>query len=89
MLKIQKSEIDALERCNPGTAAVIDRYENAKLPNCSACGSDNVAQVGVGIVGMSIRLVSATTKFRLHGNGPVPGKFYCWKCEQYFGGPLG
>lgn len=70
------------ERDYPGFIEMVIRHENAVLPLCPKCGSDNTATVSRGIVSRSIHLASATTKFRLHPN--PPGKYYCYVCDEYY-----
>jgi hypothetical protein len=84
MLKVNNESLDWIEKQYPGIKTQIITFEQAKLPNCQNCGSSDTADVQVGIVGRSIYIASATTKFKLIANGPKPGNFYCNICEKYF-----
>jgi len=92
MLKVNKETLDHMESQHEGIIEQIMRFENAVLPSCPHCQSENTADVQVGVVGRTIYILSATTKFRLIPNGPKPGKYYCHDCGKYFGevdGPSG
>ncbi len=84
MLKIDKDRLNQMEREHPGIAETILRFEEATLPACSRCGSDDTADVQCGIVGRTISIAAATTRFRLDANGPKPGKYFCNSCEKFF-----
>jgi hypothetical protein len=84
MLKVNKTTLDQLETQYPGIAAYVLRLEDATLPTCPICGSGNTAKVNVGIIGRTISLAAATTKFKLIANGPKPGKHWCNECSKYF-----
>jgi len=84
MLKISLEEIDDLEQKYEGIKRQILRFENAVLPNCSFCGSTDTADVQVGVIGRTINICGATTKFRLIANGPKPGEYYCNACGKFF-----
>ena len=84
MLKITKAALNEMEKQHPGITKTIRHYENASLPVCPRCGSENTATVACGIIGRTIYLAAATTKFKLIANGPKPGKYFCNACEQFF-----
>lgn len=84
MLKVDKKTLDHMEQGYPGILENIMDFETAILPSCPHCKSDNTADVQVGIIGRTINIVAATTKFRLIANGPRPGKYYCHGCKGYF-----
>jgi hypothetical protein len=84
MLKVDQSRIDRMESSYPGIAAQIRRFDAAKLPPCSHCGSPHTADVQVGVIGRTINLAVATTKFRLIANGPKPGSHFCNQCKRFF-----
>jgi hypothetical protein len=70
MLKVSQEVIDQMERRRPGMRAMIEHYEVAMYPPCPHCQSDHVATVQVGVIGRTINLSAATTKFKLLANGP-------------------
>jgi len=84
MLKISENQIKELEARYTGYRDTLMHFENATLPTCSHCGSDNTASVQCGIIGRTINLAAGTTKFRLIPNGPKPGQFFCNDCGNYF-----
>lgn len=86
MLKVNQNTLDEMERQHPGLVKTIMFFENATLPVCSQCGSDNTAAVNVGIVGQSIYLATATTKAKLVPNVKDKlGKYFCNECNKFFG----
>lgn len=84
MITIAQESIESLESDYPGIKEQILRFENAILPVCSHCGSENTANVQVGIIGRTIALASATTKVKLALNRPQPGKYFCNHCQNFF-----
>lgn len=54
MLKVDKKTLDHMESGYPGVIENILYFENAILPSCPHCKSDNTADVQVGIVGLTI-----------------------------------
>jgi hypothetical protein len=85
VLKVNDKTIDRMEEQHPGIKEQIFRFENAELPPCSHCGSEDTADVQVGIIGRTIYIASATSKFTLIPNGPKPGSYRCNSCKKYFG----
>jgi len=85
MIKITENDIRNMERQHPGITEQIWRFENADLPPCPSCGSTDTASVQVGVIGRTIYLATATTKFFLIPNGPKKGSYYCRSCRQFFG----
>lgn len=83
-LKIDKETLDHMEKQYPGIGKTILYFEKATLPVCSRCGSENTADVGCGIVGRTIYIAAATTKFKLIPNDPKPGKYFCNTCNEFF-----
>jgi hypothetical protein len=77
MLKRDKEFLDYMETQYKGIIEHIMSFENAILPPCPHCQSDNTADVQVGVIGRTIAIAGATTKFRLIPNGPKPGRYYC------------
>ena len=85
MLKVDDETLDKMEAQHPGILEQLSRFENAQLPACALCGSDDTADVQVGIIGRTIYLAGATTKFKLIPNCPKPGTYFCNACGEYFG----
>ncbi len=83
MLKIDQSELAKLEKDYPGTVRSIKYFEEMRLPKCPKCKSANTALVQAGIIGRTIALCSATTKFKLTPNGGL-GKYFCNDCGKFF-----
>ena len=86
-LKVSQERIDELEQMYPGIREIIERFENADLPDCSHCGSSDTADVQVGLVGVTLNTAFATTKITLLANGPKPGNYRCNACKEYFDVP--
>lgn len=87
MLKRTMKEIDQMELNYPGIKASILHFENAELPNCSLCNSADTADVQIGIVGRTMTICAASTKFHLILNGPRPGRYFCNACRKFFTPP--
>lgn len=83
-IKIPSEQINSMETSYPGIKKDIYRFEDAKLPTCSSCGSVDTADVQIGIIGRTICICAATTKFKLIPNGPRPGRYFCNTCNQFF-----
>ena len=84
MLKLNEHQLAKLESQYSGITDTIQHFENANLPTCLNCQSKDTAQVGCGIVGRSINVAAATTKFKLIPNAPKPGEYFCNGCGQFF-----
>lgn len=84
MLKLTAEEIDDLEKKYPGIRESIMHFEQAPLPLCPHCRSEDTADVQVGLIGRTINIAAATTKFRLIPNGPKPGNYFCNACKKFF-----
>ncbi len=84
MLKINKQTLDHIERQYPGNRETILYFEEAKLPACLRCRSEDTADVQCGIIGRTINIAAATTKFKLIANGPKPGRYFCNACKEFF-----
>ena len=63
------------------------RFMRMDVPPCTQCGSHNTASVQVGVIGLTIRLAATCRKFKLIGNGPKPGKWFCNSCQKFFNIP--
>ena len=85
MLKVVQEVLTQLEGRYPGVVETIMRFENAQVPPCPRCASEDTARVLVGIIGRTINIAAVTTKVTLVPNGPPPGKWRCNTCEEYFG----
>jgi len=86
MIKISKEDLEQMESQHPGIIEQIMSFENAQLPTCTHCGSEKTADVQVGIIGRTIYITTATTKFHLIPNGPRPGRYFCNQCRKFFDG---
>jgi hypothetical protein len=84
MLKVNKKALNKMESNYPGIGKTITFFERANVPSCPHCGSEDTANVGCGLVGRSIHIAGATTKFKLIPNGPKPGEYFCNPCEKFF-----
>jgi hypothetical protein len=85
MLTTDEKTLDQMEEQHPGIRETILRIEEATMPACVRCGSDDTARVGCGIVGRTIYISAATTKFKLIPSGPAPGRYFCDTCSGFFG----
>ena len=84
MLKIDKETLERMEKEYPGIRETILGFEEATLPVCSRCGSENTADAQCGIIGRTINIAAATTKFKVIANGPKAGKYFCNTCNEFF-----
>jgi hypothetical protein len=85
MITCDQKMLDWMEDKYPGILQSVRQFEDAVLPECSYCGSEDTASVQCGVIGRTIYINGATSKFRLIGNGPKEGKYFCNTCEKYFG----
>lgn len=85
MLKINQAALEQMEKQYQGIIGSIMRFENAELPSCPHCGSGDTASVQVGIIGRTIYIAAATTKFKLIPNSPKMGEYFCNDCKRFFG----
>ena len=92
MLLVTAEEIQRMEERYPGISEQIHRFEQAELPSCTTCGSDDTSSVQCGVIGRTISISTATTKFKLIPNkpttGPSVGDYYCRSCETNFDVPV-
>jgi hypothetical protein len=86
MIKVSTERIDRMDEQRPGVKEQILRFEAAELPDCPNCKSADTASVQVGIIGRTIYIAAATTKFKLMPNRPVPGEYFCNHCTEFFDG---
>lgn len=87
MMNCDDGALDHMEKNFPGIRKTIFEFENAMLPLCSHCGSADTADVQVGVIGRTIHIAGATTKFKLIPNGPRPGRYFCHACDKFFDQP--
>jgi hypothetical protein len=85
MLKVDAEWIKNAESRYPGITGNIRWFEQQQLPACPHCASTDTADVQCGIIGRTISIGCATTKFKLIPNGPKPGQYFCNACEKFFG----
>jgi hypothetical protein len=85
MLKVDAKMLATMERQHPGIREAIRALEQQVLPACARCRSANTAKVHCGVVGRTIYLAAATTKFKLIPNAPKPGAYFCNDCGEFFG----
>ena len=85
MLKVDAEWIKHAESQHPGITEDIRSFEQKQLPACTHCASADTADVQCGIIGRTIYIAGATTKFKLIPNGPKPGQYFCNACRKYFG----
>ena len=63
---------------------IYAQFMRMEVPPCTQCGSRSTASVQVGVIGLTIRLAATCPKFKLIGNGPKPGEWFCNSCQQFF-----
>ncbi len=83
-MKLKSDTLDELELQYPGIRQQILHFDRTSLPSCPLCGSTDTANVQVGVIGRTINIAGATTKFKLIPNGPAPGKYFCNTCDTFF-----
>jgi hypothetical protein len=83
MLRVGQERLDEMEKQYPGIIRTILYFENAKLPACFGCGSEDTADVQRGLIGRTVNIATATTKFKLIPGGPAP-KYFCNTCGRFF-----
>jgi hypothetical protein len=80
-----KAEEKNMENIYPGITEQINRFEEAELPSCPHCGSNNTASVQVGFIGRTITLAASTRKVKLVPNVKDRlGKYFCNNCDMFF-----
>ena len=85
MLKVNEETLQKMEEQHPGIRENIRSFEQATLPACTRCGSSDTADVQIGVIGRTIYIATATTRFKLIPNGPKPGSYFCNACAAFFG----
>lgn len=84
MLKIDEEALNKMDIQHRGIVKDIRQFEEAELPSCPQCGSQDTADVQCGMVGRKIYIATATTKYKLVPNPPKPGNYFCNACEKFF-----
>jgi len=87
MLKVTPEILKEMEARYPGIQANIMYFENASIPACPVCGSNDTAIIQYGVIGRTISIATATTKCKLFPNANKSTKnkkFYCNKCNHPF-----
>lgn len=84
MLTVNNETLRRMEEQHPGIGETILYFEEATVPACTRCGSSDTANVGCGVVGRTIYIATATTKFKLIPNSPAPGRYFCNACGEFF-----
>ena len=84
MLQITEQRIEQMNADYPGIKDDIHYFESATLPSCPLCESTDTASVQAGLIQRTMNIAISTTKFKLIGNGPKPGKYFCNSCKSYF-----
>ncbi len=84
MIKFDQTTLERLEERYPGFIKQLHSFESVNLPACKSCRAQDTASVQVGIIGRTINLAAATTKFKLIPNGPKPGPYFCNQCKAFF-----
>jgi TPR repeat protein len=85
MITCDQKTLDRMEDKYPGILKSVRYFEEAVLPACCYCGSEDTASVQCGVIGRTTNIAAATTKFKLIANGPKTGKYFCNTCEKFFG----
>jgi hypothetical protein len=84
MIRKTEDELKQLEGQYPGITEQIWRFEQADLPVCPVCGSEDTASVQVGVMGRTINIGASTTKIHLMLNVNGKGMYYCNNCKRQF-----
>lgn len=69
---------------NDDEERLIRRFTEMEVPHCTHCGSEDTASVQVGVIGLTLRLAATCRKFKLIGDGPKPGEWFCHACRTFF-----
>lgn len=84
MIKVSQSTILQMEALYPGITEQINHFESEALSDCPHCTSRDTARVQVGVIGRTIHLSTATSKFHLIPNRNGELEFFCNHCRRYF-----
>ena len=85
MLTVSEESIMNMDASYPGIAEQVHRFEAMEIPSCDKCGSGDTAIIQVGLVGRTMYLAMATTKFKLLPNYNGHGIYFCNSCKTQFG----
>lgn len=84
MIKVSQEEIETMEHRYPGIKEQIQHFETMDLPACPICGLNDTASVQAGVIGRTILITAATTKFHLMPNYNGKGRYFCNVCKKQF-----
>ena len=85
MLTVSEESIMKMDASYPGIAEQVYRFEAMEFPPCEKCGSYDTASIQVGLVGRTMYLAMATTKFKFLPNYNEHGIYFCNSCKVQFG----
>jgi len=85
MLKVSETSIRNMEKRYPGIEEQIFHFENMEIPPCPNCASTDTARIQAGVIGRTMSITMATTKFKLFPNYNGKGIYYCNSCNSQFG----
>ncbi|MEQ8174387.1 MAG: hypothetical protein ABRQ26_04880 [Syntrophomonadaceae bacterium] len=83
MIRVSTEFLEQMESFYPGISDIIYYFDSLDLPICPKCGSENTASVEVGVIGQTLVLAIATTRFHLLPKSK-PGDYHCNDCKVYF-----
>jgi hypothetical protein len=84
MIKVDDDSLKNMEEQYRGIKKQIFDYDKEKLPACRFCKSSDTAQVQFGIIGRTMNIAAATTKFKLAVKSKKTKRYYCNSCSKYF-----
>ena len=84
MIKVDQQEIEIMEHRYPGIKEQIEHFEALDLPACPKGGSSDTASVQAGVIGRTVLITAATTKFYLMANYNGKGRYFCNSCRKQF-----
>ena len=64
MLKVSETSIRNMEKRYPGIEEQIFHFENMEIPPCPNCASTDTARIQAGVIGRTMSITMATTKFK-------------------------
>lgn len=80
-----KKKVQDIEEAYPDITKQIRQFEEADLPPCLHCKSDDTAIVRAGVIGRSITIAASTRKLKLVPNKTEDmGTYFCNECKKYF-----
>jgi len=84
MLKISEENLSKLDCDYPGVRDYLVKLEAKAMPECVHCDCEDTAEVNVGVIGRTIAMAQASSRFKLIPNGPKPGEYFCNGCRSFF-----